>query len=424
MIRKNNLKKCLYSLCASVGFLSAVFAPLTPAAVTGEGIFSAPELVISAASPSDDRVSAEKFTDIPENAWYYQYVDLLVGSGIINGISETEYNPGGTFTVAECAAVITRYLGLDSYAEKCRKTLIANGVPGAQEWYSGYMQALFDTGVIRDGEYGISVNADRLAAINNAGSAECLCVQPLERYQFAVLITRSFDIKTDVVSAKNIYPEICSNANSFIVGGKYDDTVGRYAENITDYGIIPEGAREDVLKAYYNGIFNGDETGAFNPYARLTRAEMSKVIAVVTSPDLRARYEYREINDVCRIPDDKFITDGWKEKTLDRNYALLILQQAALGISASTGGAEYLPFTAPEGYIMDVRFYQQSASVYKEIEKVDIAESQPVSVSGTGLRIMLVLRNSADAKVEGALRVDVMSDGSMKFDNLFKPVLQ
>ena len=107
------------SVCAAAGFLSSLFAPCH----SSEGrVFSAPELVENR-EPVQEVISAEKFEDIDTQAWYFPYVDMLVKNGVINGISDTEYSPQGSFNAAECAAVITRYLGLEEYAAQRQKYL-------------------------------------------------------------------------------------------------------------------------------------------------------------------------------------------------------------------------------------------------------------------------------------------------------------
>ena len=82
----------------------------------------------------------------------------------------------------------------------------------------------------------------------------------------------------------------------------------KYAAEIADYWYIPEEARWDVLKAYYNGIFNGDEMGNFNPGSALTRAEMSKVVAVISDPSMRKRNEYRTLADGFVFDEESFET--------------------------------------------------------------------------------------------------------------------
>ncbi len=418
---KNNIKKSIYAICASAGFASALFTQ-TAASGTDTVIRHASD-ILNFQPVVIEEVSAKKFSDIDENMWYFPYVDMLVKDGVINGITETEYAPTGTFTFAECCAVIARYLGLEDYAKAAKEELIKASAKGSFQWYSGYVQALYDTGIIKEGEFSVTTS-NGYVMIND----ESLFMTPVERHTFAVFITRSFDIDTKKVKAKNLYEEICDNGNNFIVGGRYDDSVSLYANDISDYEEIPEQSREDVLKAYYNGIFNGDENGNFNPSDLLTRAEMSKVIAVVTNSDLRTRKEYRTLSDKAVIPEDKFVKDGWKQTVLDRNYSYSLLLEAANSISCDVKAqgidVGYIPASAPEGYFYDVRFYTKNGNTYKETSKAPISQNEAMIVQKLDQpRIMILLRNSDTAEIEGALRVDISSDGNIVFDNLFKSVV-
>lgn len=420
-MKKRSIKKSIYAICAALGFITSVF---THTLASGEDVILHPAIDAFLYGKEEKQiVSAEKFSDVASDAWYFPYVDMLVKNGVINGISETEYAPNGTFTAAEACAVITRYLGLEEYAVSARKELVSASSAGGDLWYSGYVQTLHDTGIIKEGEFSVS-NSNGYVMINDESAFSA----PLERHKFAVLITRSFDISTDKVKSNNLYPEICDNGNNLITGGAYDDSVTEYANDITDYWSIPEQSRMDVLKAYYNGIFNGDEAGNFNPTSLLTRAEMSKVIAVIKDSDLRVRKEYRSIPEAFVIPDDKYKEDGWGNTVIDRNYSYEILKTAADGISCDVKSkgidVGYIPAKAPEGYFFDVRFYSKTENIYTESAKAPISQSEVMIVKELSTpRVMMMLRNCDTAEVEGVIRIDISSDGNVIYDNLFKPVL-
>lgn len=58
-----------------------------------------------------------KFTDVNENDWFYESVCAAYNAGIINGISDTEFNPYGNITREESAAMTARaarYVGVDA----------------------------------------------------------------------------------------------------------------------------------------------------------------------------------------------------------------------------------------------------------------------------------------------------------------------
>ena len=414
-----NFTKVVCAVFAISGFLSSL---LTPCHSSEGQVFSAAEMTEDSACEQTEVVSAEKFLDIDANAWYFPYVDMLVKNGIINGVSDTEYSPAGTFNAAECAAVITRYLGLEEYAKKRKLQLEEAQIPGCENWYSGYVQTLFDTGIIADGEFSVTTE-DGFVAINSTEEFS----RPLKRYEFAVMITKSFEINTDIVSAKCFYPEINSDGGNFIVGGKYDGTVEWYANGIADYWYIHDEYQWDVLKAYYNGIFNGDENGNFNPGAYLTRAEMSKVVAVINDSSMRMREEYRTLAPELVFSEESFVSDGWGEKTLDRNVAKNAVTAIAAGLLAEKADGKtkvtFAPCNYPQGYFAQLHFYEKRSGNYVEIGKTELSDSSSVSFEAEKPAVLVLLRNSNNAKIEGAMRVEVNDDGEMVFDDLFKPVV-
>ncbi len=434
-MRKNygNFKRTLYTLCAVAGFLTSVLVPNTAFADNAESsrvplidyisIFPAGEEI--GKIKTEKRPGASALTDISSDSWYYQYVDYLVGEEIIKGTSDTTFSPDGTFTLAESAAVITRYLGLDGYAQEQKSYLESRGADGSEMWYSGYIQVLCKTGIIKNGEYGISYK-NGTASFDPAD-----CELPLKRYQFATLITRSFDIDTSEVGAHNTYREINTNGNIYITGGMYDTTYQYFEGAIADFSLIPDSAREDVLKAYYNGIFNGDAVGNFNPEAQLTRAEMAKVIAVVRDSSLRMRSETRTLPETSVLSESDFITDGWGDKTLDRNESKDILMHYAGGISVQPSGNSYtLGYThaniAPENYYTEVVFYKLSGTSWSEQARIDLSDDSvgtQYSTTGNGGKVLFLLRSRADAKVEGVLEVGIDADGSISYSDRFRPVL-
>ena len=54
------------------------------------------------------------FSDVDENSWYFGYIAAAVQSGIISGISETEFGSGLTVSREDAAVMISRALGTAS----------------------------------------------------------------------------------------------------------------------------------------------------------------------------------------------------------------------------------------------------------------------------------------------------------------------
>lgn len=64
--------------------------------------------------------AGDKFTDVPAAEWYAPYVGTAGSYGIVNGTSETTFNPDGTITRQEAAAMVARaakLCGMDTEVE-------------------------------------------------------------------------------------------------------------------------------------------------------------------------------------------------------------------------------------------------------------------------------------------------------------------
>ncbi len=52
------------------------------------------------------------FLDVPATAWYAPFVDTAAAFGIVTGVGNGKFNPDGTITVQEAAAMIARAAAL------------------------------------------------------------------------------------------------------------------------------------------------------------------------------------------------------------------------------------------------------------------------------------------------------------------------
>ena len=85
------------------------------------------------------------FTDVPENEYYYSPIQLLYSLGLVYGRSETEFEPNGALTMAECTALAVRvyemYYG-------CQTNLKA---PEGSPWYQVYLEKAAEYGILPEG---------------------------------------------------------------------------------------------------------------------------------------------------------------------------------------------------------------------------------------------------------------------------------
>ncbi len=77
------------------------------------------------------------FTDVSENDWFYNYVNTAYSYGIVNGVSDTEFNPNGTITREEAAVMIERAAKLCGMNTEIEDFNIRNILAG----FSDYVKA-------------------------------------------------------------------------------------------------------------------------------------------------------------------------------------------------------------------------------------------------------------------------------------------
>lgn len=375
-------KKRIYALCAIVGIL-----------IGSTGVFSS---------------NVKKFADVADDSWYAPYVNYLTSRGIVKGMTETEYVPDGNFTVAESAAVITRYLKLEDVAQQHQQLMQRYGIIGSDKWYAGYIQLMHEAGIIDVTEYGCTITNGYVTIVDAS-----YIQSPVKRYEFAAFIIRSFELDGTLIRTGD-----GTNGNEFISGGKYNDNdLELYIDHIKDYSSIPSAYNYYVLKAYYNGIFNGDNNGNFNPMNNLTRAEMAKVITVIVDQSQRIRIDVSgDRFDYVLSADDYTVykNDSYlKYTTADKLLSAEIANGLTLVQHTDTYEINYTPTNHyPSGYRIDMRHYRELPSGYsKEISLSNDQRTPYINDFLPNDVFMLVLKEVSTGRAVDAYEIILNSRG-------------
>ena len=154
------------------------------------------------------------------------------------------------------------------------------------------------------------------------------------------------------------------------------------------------------MKSYYNGIFNGDENGNFNPISNLRRSEMAKVLAVIMNKDMRKFAEatagsisFTDINDNVNVSE---IRD--------------FLKSQAANMTVSGGKFEYVKTNSvPENYKFELRVYRRN-NFGESVNVSSFAETFDYDCS-PGDVVLMTVKNTARDKIIGAYSVTVDSSG-------------
>jgi len=177
-------------------------------------------------------LAAPKWSDVDENAWYYDAVVTANNNGLMEG------KPGGIFAPYENAsrAQFITILARLSGAEKDFDNPFTDIKSG--EWYSGYV--------------GWAVNA---GIVKGVGNNEFGGSRDITRQELMVMTQRYLNYE-------------------WLEFGKSNDAVSEFS----DKDSIADWATKSVDKMREMGLVKGDENGAFNPTDVATRAEVATIV--------------------------------------------------------------------------------------------------------------------------------------------------
>ena len=167
------------------------------------------------------------FTDVPATEWYQKEVANAYELGLINGKSETSFDPNGNMTIAEAITLASRTK--NNYGTADYDFTASAG----EEWFAPYVKYATDNGIIKAGEY-----SDYNALATRGQMAKI----------FAAALPAS---EYGAINSVTSVPDVDKNA---------------------DYAAA-------VLKLYNAGIVMGNDAyGTFNPNNNIIRAEAAAII--------------------------------------------------------------------------------------------------------------------------------------------------
>ncbi|MFR0838508.1 MAG: S-layer homology domain-containing protein, partial [Neglectibacter timonensis] len=172
---------------------------------------------------------ASKFVDVPEDAWYYDYVMAAAKAGIVNGKENSRFDPEGAVSRRDFALMLTRMLGVD---------------------VSGYTNTPFNDVKADDYALGAIAYCAENGIVGGDGKGNFLPGDSITREEAAKMIAVAKEL------------------------------TGTTTEKFKDDAKISNWAKGYVDACKAAGIFGGDEKGNFNPKSPITRAETAKIMVV------------------------------------------------------------------------------------------------------------------------------------------------
>lgn len=225
-LREVILDKSAYT-AETYAVYAAACAKMDAAATEAERVAAYPAVVKAA---GDLQIVGNTFADA-QSGWYKPAVDFAQASGLMNGMTATEFAPNVTTTRAMVAQVLYRLAGSPTVE---RTGAFADVAPGA--WYYDAMLWASSTGIMQ-----------------GYGDGTYRPARAITRQEMATILLRMADVKLGA------------------------DLVDAALAEIADGGSVASWARAGVAFCYLGGIMNGMGGAHFDPTGMLTRAQLAQV---------------------------------------------------------------------------------------------------------------------------------------------------
>lgn len=191
-------------------------------------------IIISCIIPAHAADNTFSFTDVAEDAWYYDDVSAMSASGYVHGITDSQFDPDAAMTREMFLTILGRCMDVDP-----DETAAVDFVDVAQgQWYTPYVAW-----------------AVKYEITNGVDSDHFGLGQAISREQMATFLVRCADAWDGFTLKKSETPA-----------------------DFQDMSQISDWALAAVERMREAGIMVGDDKGNFNPQKSVTRAEGTAVL--------------------------------------------------------------------------------------------------------------------------------------------------
>ena len=207
------------------------------------------------------------FTDIDKNAWYYKSLRNVILSGLMNGISETIFDPDNNIKRCDIAVVLKRMFDkLEQSVNTYLKTKQSQGYKVKFIDFKGEKDISYTD--IDSGKYYVD-SIDFISKLGIINGYEDNSFRPnnnITRAEFATIIARTYDYLREIIDGGIEWVDLESTYGYTLPYDKFTDV----SEDSWYY--------EFVKKANKLGLMTGDSKELFDPINNITRAECGVVL--------------------------------------------------------------------------------------------------------------------------------------------------
>lgn len=205
-------------------------------------------LISSAASAAD-------FADI-KGHWAESVINTLADKGVVNGVSDTEFNPDGTVTRAEFFKMALGAAGIEDEKYRNGECLDVK----SSDWFAPCVQSALDKGLIPEGmieNFSVNVISDDETS--------------------KAVYKGSFHGNIPVTREEMAY--ITQSVYQYSLGENGIDKLEIPVDlPFSDVSAVSAWAMDGVKHAYINNLISGMEDGTFHPLDTATRAQAAVII--------------------------------------------------------------------------------------------------------------------------------------------------
>lgn len=218
-------------------------------------------LTIAVVMTAGRTVSAANFTDV-NNHWAKDYIVSLADSGVVDGVTDTEFMPEESVTRAQYLKMIMEAVGVRTKPVRNGECLDATD----SDWYGIYLQGALDASLIPKAMIAdYSENVDY--SVDGDGKAVYTKVTYKGSFNADTPVTR----EEMAVLTQYMY----QYTRSILTNRKIDE---KKKVQFADEKDISEFAETSVYQAVVNGFMDGMDNNMFRPSETATRAQAATVI--------------------------------------------------------------------------------------------------------------------------------------------------